>query len=126
MEAKNKNSKVPKPSYSTPSTISQSKEEIMRQIEEKAAQKEFYRLRGDTEFALKIVPSEFYPDQREIKTLTIRTTARIKGLLDLVARKEKETDRQNTMYNIINDALSKHILQKLEEYGYDISTLHLP
>jgi hypothetical protein len=127
MDTNNKSTKIPKPSYSTPAQISLEKEALMQQVEEKAAKKELIRLHGvDSSSSFKQIPSEFYPDQKETKVLTVRTTSRIKGLLDLVARKEKETDRQKTMYNVINDALSSHSMKKLAEYGYDTSTLRIP
>jgi hypothetical protein len=87
------------------------------------------KITNDVSSSLKQIPEEFCfsgDDANESRVISLKTTARMKGLLDLVLRKEKERDRQRTMITLVNEALASLVLKKLREHGYDTSSLRLP
>ena len=77
--------------------------------------------------SLRQIPEEFYSatNANETRVLSLKVSAQMKGLLDLVVRNEKERDRQRTLLTLTNEALTQYVLQKLQEFGYDTSSIKL-
>ena len=133
-------------SYSKPtSTVNVLKNQLADAIEEEAAAKDIGRFSDAEPTSLDVpvpsieepvadavarrpakkrpIPPEFQGDLSLSKAVTIRTTGKLKGALDLVTRIKKERDPKSRQNDLINEALCNYIITTLTDLGYDTKEL---